>query len=93
MKALALIQHIYTVEAIIKKDKLGGDEKTAMRKGQAMPMWELLKQWCASEIMEVPQDTLIYKAMNCSLRREQNKLACSAERRNGLRRKLSSAPL
>lgn len=68
MKALALIQHIYTVEAMIKKDKLGGDEKTAVRKGQALPMWELLKQWCASEIMEVPQDTLIYKAMNYLLR-------------------------
>lgn len=66
--AMALIQDIYAVEAIAKMRGLEGSGKTALRRELAGPNWELLKLWCMEKIVELPEDTLTYKAMGYLLR-------------------------
>ena len=66
--AIALIQDIYAVESIIKMRGLDGEEKTALRRELAGPNWELLKLWCGQNVVNLPQETLTYKAMGYLLR-------------------------
>jgi hypothetical protein len=65
---IALMQNVYAVEAIAKERGLSGAEKTALRRELALPNWELLKLWCMENIVEMPEDTLTYKAMGYLLR-------------------------
>ena len=68
LPAIALLQNIYTVESMIKHQGLVGDAKIKQRQELALPNWEALKKWCMQYILEVPEDTLSYKAMNYLLR-------------------------
>ena len=65
---LLFFQDINMVEEIIKKEKMTGAEKVTFRKETAGPIWETFKLWAASAIMDVPKDSLIYKALNYLLR-------------------------
>lgn len=62
--ALLFYQDAYLVEEIIKKKGLTGAEKTKFRQEQAGPLWETFKLWAANAILEVPRDSLIFKALN-----------------------------
>ena len=68
LPAIALLQNIYTVESMIKHQGLEGDAKIKQRQELALPNWEALKKWCMQHILETPEDTLSYKAMNYLLR-------------------------
>ena len=65
---LLFFQDINMVEEIIKKEKMTGAEKVKFRKETAGPIWETFKLWAASTILDVPKDSLIYKALNYLLR-------------------------
>lgn len=62
--ALLFYQDAYLVEEIIKKKGLIGTEKTSFRQEQTGPLWETFKLWAANAILEVPRDSLIFKALN-----------------------------
>ena len=66
--ALLFYQDAYLVEDMIKEKGLTGEEKAKFRKEQAGPIWETFKLWAASTILEVPKDSLIFKALNYLLR-------------------------
>ena len=66
--AIALIQDIYAVVSIVKMRGLEGDAKTALRRELADPNWKLLKLWCGQNIVKVPEETLIHRAMGYLLR-------------------------
>ena len=66
--AIALIQDIYAVESIVKMRGLEGDAKTALRRELADPNWKLLKLWCGQNMVKVPEETLIHRAMGYLLR-------------------------
>lgn len=68
LPAMALLQDIYTVESMIKHQSLEDEAKIKLRLELALPNWEALKKWCMQYILEVPEDTLSYKAMNYLLR-------------------------
>ena len=65
---IAMLQEIYSAEAMAKTCGLEGDEKTAMRRELEAPYWELLKLWCGRHVLEVPEDTLTYEALSYLLR-------------------------
>ncbi len=66
--ALLFYQDTYLVEEIIKKEGMTGEEKAKFRREQAGPIWETFRLWAASAIMDVPKDSLIFKALNYLLR-------------------------
>ena len=66
--ALLFYQDAYLVEDMIKEKGLTGEEKAKFRKEQAGPIWETFKLWAASTILDVPKDSLIFKALNYLLR-------------------------
>lgn len=65
---IAMLQEIYSAEAMAKMRGLEGEEKTALRRELAAPYWELLKLWCGRHALEVPEDTLTYEALSYLLR-------------------------
>lgn len=67
-EGLLLYQQIYAVEGMIRQENLSGTAKVSYRKSYAAPAWRVLQLWCMKHILEVPDDTLIYKAMNYVLR-------------------------
>ena len=66
--ALLFYQDAYLVEDMIKEKGLTGEEKAKFRKEQAGPIWKTFKLWAASTILDVPKDSLIFKALNYLLR-------------------------
>ncbi len=66
--ALLFYQDAYLVEDMIKEDGLTGAEKAKFRREQAGPIWETFRLWAASAILEVPKDSLIFKALNYLIR-------------------------
>lgn len=62
--SLLFYQDAYLVEEMIKEKGLTGVEKTKFRKEQAGPIWKTFKLWAASTILDVPRDSLIFKALN-----------------------------
>lgn len=67
-EGLLLYQQIYSVEGMIRHEQLSGQSKVSYRQRYAAPAWRVLQLWCMKHILEVPGDTLIYKAMNYVLR-------------------------
>ena len=65
---LLFYQNIYLVEEIAREKKLQGKEKAQFRKDNAEPLWESFKLWASSAILDVPKDSLIFKALNYLLR-------------------------
>ncbi len=66
--ALLFYQDAYLVEDMIKEEGLTGEEKAEFRRTMAGPIWETFRLWAASTIMDVPKDSLIFKALNYLLR-------------------------
>lgn len=66
--ALLFYQDPYLVEEMIKEAGLTGEKKAEFRREQAGPIWETFKLWAASAILDVPKDSLIFKALNYLLR-------------------------
>ena len=65
---LLFYQNINLIEEMIKEKGLHGAEKAQFRKDNAEPIWENFKLWVSSVILDVPQDSLIFKALNYMLR-------------------------
>lgn len=65
---LLFYQNINLIEEMIKEKGLHGAEKAQFRKDNAEPIWENFKLWASSVILDVPQDSLIFKALNYMLR-------------------------
>ena len=61
---LLFYQDAYLVEEIIKKKGIDRSRKIKFRQEQAGPYGKLLKLWAANAILEVPRDSLIFKALN-----------------------------
>ena len=66
--ALLFYQESYLVEEMIKGKGLTGVEKAKFRREHAGPIWETFKLWAASAILDVPKDSLIFKALNYLIR-------------------------
>ena len=66
--ALLFYQESYLVEEMIKEKGLTGVEKAKFRREHAGPIWETFKLWAASAILDVPKDSLIFKALNYLIR-------------------------
>lgn len=65
---LLMYQQIYASEEMIKAEGLTGDAKIQFRNEIAAPLWNTLYLWCMKEILSVPKDSLIHKAMNYLIR-------------------------
>lgn len=67
-------QQFYAVEEMIRAieketgRKMTAEEKIRFRNDNARPLWETLRLWCAKEILNLPQESKIYEAMNYLLR-------------------------
>lgn len=66
--ALLFYQDPYLVEEIIKEKGLTGEEKARFRQEHAGPIWETFRAWAANTILDVPKDSLIFRALNYLLR-------------------------
>ena len=66
--SLLFYQDSYLVEDMIKEKGLTGVEKAKFRRKHAGPIWETFKLWAASAILDVPKDSLIFKALNYLIR-------------------------
>ncbi|MED9906646.1 MAG: transposase [Prevotella sp.] len=66
--ALLFYQDPYLVEEMIKEKGLTGEEKTRFRQEHAGPIWETFRAWAANTILDVPKDSLIFRALNYLLR-------------------------
>ena len=66
--SLLFYQESYLVEDMIKEKGLTGVEKAKFRREHAGPIWETFKLWAASAILDVPKDSLIFKALNYLIR-------------------------
>ena len=66
--ALLFYQDPYLVEEMIKEKGLTGEEKTRFRQEHAGPIWETFLAWAANTILDVPKDSLIFRALNYLLR-------------------------
>ena len=66
--ALFFYQDPYLVEEIIKEKGLTGEEKARFRQEHAGPIWETFRAWAANTILDVPKDSLIFRALNYLLR-------------------------
>lgn len=53
---------------MIKEKGLTGEEKTRFRQEYAGPIWETFRAWAANTILDVPKDSLIFRALNYLLR-------------------------
>ena len=66
--ALLFYQDPYLVEEIIKEKGSTGEEKSRFRQEHAGPIWETFRAWAANTILDVPKDSLIFRALNYLLR-------------------------
>ena len=66
--SLLFYQESYLVEDMIKEKGLTGVEKAKFRREHAGLIWETFKLWAASAILDVPKDSLIFKALNYLIR-------------------------
>ena len=66
--ALLFYQAPYLVEEMIKEKGLVGEEKARFRQEHAGPIWETFRAWAANTILDVPKDSLIFRALNYLLR-------------------------
>ena len=66
--ALLFYQDSYLVEEMIKEKGLAGEKKAQFRREEAGPIWETFRLWAASAILDVPKDSLIFKALNYLIR-------------------------
>ena len=64
-------QSIYLVEVMMMKQGLQGAQKAQFRKDNAEPIWGSFKLWASSAILGLPQESLIFKALNYLLRHYQ----------------------
>ena len=53
---------------MIKEKGLTGEEETRFRQDHAGPIWETFRAWAANTILDVPKDSLIFRALNYLLR-------------------------
>lgn len=65
---MLMYQEIYAVEEIIKHDKLKGADIVVTRNNLARPLWQNLRLWCMSEILEHDEQSLMHKALGYVIR-------------------------
>ena len=65
---MLMYQEIYAVEEMIKYDELRGADIAEKRNELARPLWENLRLWCMSEILEHDEHSLMHKALGYVIR-------------------------